>query len=169
MDGAQESSPIQPSSGSLKKAFSRQNRSRTTLGQDLESNESSSRSNGRSSVDSTPEKRPATSGGPGTEDSSSRLSKLINNRRKKKQAANDKRPGSVASADSALDPSTNGTLTVQTEYPVSTSSSANGSTNDLDQFTGTVNLLTDDSEPDQSVDVLYSLLRVHELTSLLHV
>ncbi|OKL57677.1 hypothetical protein UA08_07087 [Talaromyces atroroseus] len=154
MDGTQDSTPLQPPSGGLKKAFSRQNRSRVTQGQDLESNASSGRSNGRSSVDSTPEKRPTTSGEPGVEDSSSRLSKLINNRRKKKQTVDDKRPSSVASADSALDPSMNGTLSMRNGYSVSVSSSANGSTNELDQSAGMVNLLTDDSEPDHTPPLL---------------
>lgn len=150
MDGTQDSSP-----SGLKKAFMRQNRSRVTQGQDLESNTSSSRSNGRASIDSTPEKRTSTNGEFTVEEPSSRFSKLMNNRRKKKNTANEKRPGSVASADSGLDSSVNGTsLSVHNENYVSGSSSANGSTNALDQSVGTVNLLTDDSEPDQTPPLL---------------
>uniref|UniRef100_A0A093UZL8 Putative membrane protein C20F10.07 n=1 Tax=Talaromyces marneffei PM1 TaxID=1077442 RepID=A0A093UZL8_TALMA len=145
MDGAQDSS-TQPSG--IKKVFSRQNR------QELESNAGSIRSNGRSSIESTPEKRPSTSGELGQEDSSSRFSKLIGNRRKKKNAANDKKASSIASADSLLDSSTNlAALSVRNEPSVS-GSSPNNSTHALDHSTGSVNLLTDDSEPDQPPPLL---------------
>lgn len=123
--------------------FSRQSR------QDLESNTSSGRSNGRSSVDSTPEKRPSTSGELGTEDSSSRLSKLIGGRRKKKNAGLERSSTSIASADSVLDANTNGTALSLRDDPSVSGLSANDSTNTLEQSTGSVNLLTDDSEPDQ--------------------
>lgn len=137
MDGAQDSSP-QPTG--IKKVFSRQNR------QEPENNAGSIRSIGRSSIDSTPEKRPSTSGELGQEDSSSRFSKLMGKGRKKK---NDKKAGSIASADSIIDTSTTGAaLSLRNEVSVS-GSSPNNSTYALDQSTGSVNLLTDDSEPDQ--------------------
>jgi hypothetical protein len=140
MDGAQDSSP-QPSG--IKKVFSRQNR------QEPENNAGSIRSNGRSSIESTPEKRPSTSGELVQEDSSSRFSKLMGNRRKKKNAANDKKAGSIASADSILESSTNGAASSLRNEPSVSGSSPNNSTHALDQSTGSVNLLTDDSEPDQ--------------------
>lgn len=140
MDGAQDSSP-QPSG--IKKVFSRQNR------QEPETNAGSIRSNGRSSIESTPEKRPSTSGELGQEDSSSRFSKLMGNRRKKKNAANDKKAGSIASADSILESSTNDAASSLRNEPSVSGSSPNNSTHALDQSTGSVNLLTDDSEPDQ--------------------
>ncbi|EED12955.1 GRAM domain protein [Talaromyces stipitatus ATCC 10500] len=140
MDGAQDSLS-QPSG--IKKVFSRQSR------QDPEINSSSNRSNGRSSLESTPERRPATSGDQGQEDSSSRLSKLINNRRKKKNATNDKRAGSIASADSILESSTNSAGMSLRNEPSVSGSSPNGSNNALARSAGSVNLLTDDSEPDQ--------------------
>ena len=135
MDGAQDSSP-QPTG--IKKVFSRQTR------QDAES----TRSNGRSSIESTPEKRPSTSGELGQEDSSSRFSKLMGNRRKKK---NDKKAGSIASADSVIDSSTNlAALSLRNETSVS-ESSPNNSTHALEQSTGSVNLLTDESDPEQQL------------------
>lgn len=137
MDGAQDSSP-QPSG--IKKVFSRQSR------QEPESNAGSIRSNRRSSIESTADKRPSTSGELGQDDSPGRFSKLMGNRRKKK---NDKKAGSIASADSIIEPSTNGAaLSLRNETSVA-GSSPNNSTHVLAQSTGSVNLLTDDSEPEQ--------------------
>jgi hypothetical protein len=144
MDAVHGSSPNPSPAGGLKKVFSRSSRSQTTPSQDFESI-SSSRSNGRSSIDSTSEsQRPKTSGGPASEESSSRISKLLANRRKKKNN-NNRLTASSTSADSAVQQSADGDAE---EVPAS-GSSANGSVGAQDPSGGSINLLTDDSEPDQ--------------------
>ncbi|KAL1962589.1 hypothetical protein VTN77DRAFT_9382 [Rasamsonia byssochlamydoides] len=149
MDGVQESSPNPSSAGGFKKVFSRSNRSQTTSFQDLESVTSSSRSNGRSSVDSTSEMpRPKTSGDPAADDSSKGISKLLANRRKKKNTtANNNRlsASTTASADSSNQQSADGGAP-----PSAEDAPANGSGSAQDHSGGSNNLLTDDSEPDQT-------------------
>ncbi|KAH8702463.1 hypothetical protein BGW36DRAFT_424738 [Talaromyces proteolyticus] len=147
MDDAQESSHHPPTVG-LKKVFSRSNRNQTApQGQDMESTSSSARSNGRSSVDSTPEKRLATSGELAVEDSPNRLSKLLGNRKKKKSKATE----SVVSADSPLDHDNSVPVpALPSEELGSSGPSANKYTFGSNQSAVSINLLTDDSEPDQT-------------------
>lgn len=150
MDGVQESSSNPSPAGGFKKVFSRSNRSLTTPSQDLETLTSSSRSNGRSSVDSTPEvPRPKTSSGDlGPEDSTKRITKLLANRRKKKNNNNNSNK-LTASADSSSLQSADGAASPSPEDAPASGSSANGSVSAQEHSGGSVNLLMDDSEPDQ--------------------
>jgi hypothetical protein len=152
MDDAQELSTNSHHSGGLKKVFSRSNRSHTT--HDAESTQGSVRSNGRSSVDSTLDKRPATAGGELTvEDSPNRLSKLLTSRRKKKNNNNKNKPiESIPSADSLVegdDDEPGPFPPLPTEGFVASESPVHGNTTGFNQSTASINLLTDDSETDQ--------------------
>lgn len=149
MDDAQELSPNPHPSGGLKKVFSRSNRTQTT--QDVESTHGSARSNGRSSVDSTPDKRPATAGGELTvEDSPKRLSKLLSSRRKKKNNNNNKHTEPAPSTNSLDgDDETGPFPPLPSEEFVASQSSDTGG---LNQSTISINLLTDDSGTDRWVD-----------------
>lgn len=143
MDGIQEA-PIPPPAGGFKKVFSRSsNRSQSSQGQDLESVASSGRSNGRSSVDSTPERRGESAGDVG-DDSPRRLSKLLGSRRKKRNIT---LTASMAPADLPWDKSDNGSAPPPSEEVPASGSSTNGSVGAIDQ-SGSIQLLTDDSEPD---------------------
>jgi hypothetical protein len=145
MDAVQDPGPVPPPAGGFKKVFSRSsNRSQTSQGQDLESVASSGRSNGRSSVDSTPERRGVTGGDVG-DDSPNRLSKLLGSRRRKRN--NNTLTAAIPPADLPLDKSGNGSApSPSQEFPAS-GSSTNGSVSAVDQ-SGSTHLLTDDSEPD---------------------
>jgi len=154
MDDAQELSSSPHNAGGLKKVFTRSSRSQTTHAQDVESNHSSARSNGRSSFDSTPDKRPATAGGELTvEESPKRLSKLLGSRRKKKNnnnnSSNEKHTDSTPSTDSlAKDDDGTGPFPSlpADEYAIS-QSDGNGA--GLGNSNVSINLLTDESEPDK--------------------
>lgn len=140
-------SPVDTSSptGVNKKVFARSNRTHTTPS-DLESMASSGKSNGRSSIESTPEKTRSKGNvdvvlddtANSAKTGSSGIARLLPGRRKKKKHASTQRatdPGSGAFQSqedvSIPGPSANGNLSVR-EPP----GESNG-------------LLTDDSEPDQ--------------------
>jgi hypothetical protein len=137
--GQEGSSPV-----SVRRVISWSSRNKTTPG-DLESRTSSGRSNGRSSVDSTPDKsRPKTSAGVGQDDSIkggvSGISRLLPNRRKKKRLE--------ASQQSAGNNSGKIAPQMQEDIPAF-NSSVDGSLSARELFGENNGLLTDDSEPDQ--------------------
>ncbi|CRG87142.1 putative membrane protein C20F10,07 [Talaromyces islandicus] len=152
MDDAQELSSNSHNAGGLKKVFTRSNRSLTTQVQDAESTQGSARSNGRSSVDSTPDKRPATAGGELTvEDSPKRLSKLLSSRRKKKNNNNNNNNNNKPAEPTPSANSLDGDDDEAGPFPPLPSeefqpSDTAGST----PSAISVNLLTDDSETDRT-------------------
>lgn len=149
MESSTPAAPPPPPSGM--QGFNKSNRTWTTPA-DLEGLDNSSRSNGRSSVDSTAS-RPKTQSGeaPDPAKAASGFSRLLRKRKKKKNTA--KQAEEAPSVDN--DKSVTDDRSTESRDGNSGESSLNGNPSPPENETSS-NLLTDDSEPEQYAEKIPS-------------